>query len=332
MCNNKKMHSNPDKNARGKILEHRFPLFSFVNRLFLADNMKLPFHVLSIILSLFLSACSSDKPVQVANQSPDPSGTQNYKLEIVPKNATRNTVLYLVPHGFEIVDSEIGWLINGEKIANPVSNRLDAGTAKKGDRIQVISTFQGKEIRSNVVTILNSQPVFSKVRLLPEVFHAGDNLFVEATVSDPDEDKTSVSYQWTVNGEPKGDSKKIEEPLKRGDKVSVKITPSDGEVDGSSIVLHREITNIPPMIAESKKYEFEGNTYSYTINAVDPDGDTLTYALTEAPKGMKIDAKTGLITWNVPKEITGKTPFTVSVTDGQGGLVTQKLTLVLSRE
>jgi len=331
MCNNKKMYSNSDEQATGQIIEHRFPPCSFLKCIFPAKSMKLFSPVLAILLSLFLSACSSDKPVQVPKQSPASPGIQEYSLEIVPKNANRDTVLYLVTHGFDIVESEIRWIINGEEIENPSPSRLEAGIAQKGEKIQVIATVRGKEIRSNVITVLNSQPVFSKVRLLPEVFHAGDNLFVEATVSDPDEDQTSVSYQWTVNGEPKGDSMKIDVPLKRGDKVSVKITPSDGENEGSSIILHREITNIPPMIAESKKYTFEGNTYSYTINAVDPDGDTLTYSLTEAPPGMEIDSKTGLITWDVPKEITGKTPFTVSVADGQGGQATQKLTLFLSR-
>ena len=326
------MQKNPDKNARGKFFAHRFLLYSFMKNLFRAYGMKLGFPVLSLILSLSLSACSSDNRVQVASRSPDPSDTRDYKLEIVPKNATRNTMLYLVPHGFDIVDSDTVWLINGEEIENPEPGRLEAGAAKKGDKIQAIATVKDKEIRSNVVPILNSPPVFSTVRLLPEVFHAGDTLFVDATASDPDEDETSVSYQWTVNGEPKGDTKKINASLKRGDKVSVKITPSDGETEGPSIVLHREITNIPPMIAESKKYEFEGNTYSYTIHAVDPDGDTLTYALTEAPKGMKIDSTTGLITWDVPEDVTGKTPFTVSVTDGQGGVVTQKLTLFLRKE
>jgi len=294
--------------------------------------MRAPRFLSFVVLFLFISACSSDDPGGVANQSPAPSGTRDYKLEIVPKNATRNTVLYLVPHGFGIVDSEIRWLINGKEVENPEPNRLEAGSAKKGDRIEVIAAVRGKEIRSNVVTILNSQPVFSRVRLLPEVFHAGDNLFVEATVSDPDADKTSVSYQWTVNDEPKGNSNKIEAPLKRGDKVSVKIIPSDEETDGSAIVLHREITNLPPMIAESRKYEFRSDTYSCKIKAVDPDGDTLTYALAEAPGGMKIDSQTGLITWDVPKEFTGKTPFTVSVTDGHGGEATQKLTLILRKE
>ena len=259
------MYRNSAKEATGKISEHRFSQNSSVKHFFRPDSIKIFFPVLVIILFLFLSACSSDKPDKVSNQSPAPSGTQDYSLEIVPQNATRNTVLYLIPHGFAIFESEITWLINGKQFENPLPNRLEAGTAKKGDMIQVIATVRGQEIWSNVVTIMNSQPTFSKVRLLPEVFHAGDNLYVEATVSDPDADITNISYQWTVNGEPKGNTKQIETPLKRGDKVSVKIIPSDGEAPGSSITLHREITNVPPMITESKKYTFEGSKYSCKI-------------------------------------------------------------------
>ncbi len=47
---------------------------------------------------------------------------------------------------------------------------------------------------------------------------------------------------------------------------------------------------------------------------------------------MTIDPSKGLIKWNVPPEFTGKTPITVSVTDGHGGEVMQSLTLEITPE
>ena len=73
---------------------------------------------------------------------------------------------------------------------------------------------------------------------------------VEVSASDVDGDEVTVSYEWTKNGEPAGNSKRIEAPLRRGDKISVKITPFDGEAHGRSGLLDREIINLPPVITE----------------------------------------------------------------------------------
>ena len=37
--------------------------------------------------------------------------------------------------------------------------------------------------------------------------------------------------------------------------------------------------------------------YTYTVIATDPDDDTLTYYLTQAPDGMTIDRNRGVINW-----------------------------------
>jgi hypothetical protein len=127
------------------------------------------------------------------------------------------------------------------------------------------------------------------------------------------------SPEWTRNGEPAGNEKKINAQLRRGDMVSIRITPFDGEVYGHPAILQREIRNLPPMIAEDKKFVMKGDLYTYQVKAVDPDGDALVYALKAAPRGMTIDQESGLIQWKVPSEFEGKTSFAVSVTDGHGG-------------
>lgn len=47
---------------------------------------------------------------------------------------------------------------------------------------------------------------------------------------------------------------------------------------------------------------------------------------------MTIDSSKGLIKWNVPPEFKGKTTFTVSVTDGNGGEAMQSFTLEIMPE
>jgi hypothetical protein len=59
-----------------------------------------------------------------------------------------------------------------------------------------------------------------------------------------------------------------------------------------------------------------GEMYVYDVDAEDPDGDTLTYALSVAPDGMTIDAATGRIEWTASFT---RQRVEVTVSDGNGG-------------
>lgn len=167
-------------------------------------------------------------------------------------------------------------------------------------------------------TVQNNPPELSKVKLMPEVFKFGDRLYIEAEGSDIDGNEVTMIYEWTINGGPAGNSREIDAQIKRGDRISVRITPYDGELYGSPLTLKREIGNIPPLISEDKNIIFDGNTYTYQIKATDPDGDVLTYSLKTAPDGMTVNSS-GLIQWNVPTDFKGKAPVAVTVLDGHGG-------------
>ncbi|BAY84562.1 YD repeat protein [Calothrix parasitica NIES-267] len=61
--------------------------------------------------------------------------------------------------------------------------------------------------------------------------------------------------------------------------------------------------------------------YLYLAQAVDPDGDPITYSLLNAPTGASIDSATGRIDWTPPT--TGKYPFEIAVADNRGAQTTQ---------
>src|SRR4030043_1093445 len=201
---------------------------------------------LCFILLLLLFSCSSEKPAEVGSQKPAEAGgrgrgsetsqthvsttVSSYSLQIVPVNATCNSAIYLVAQGFKPSDAKIEWLVNDNIISSPAVSQLNTAEIKKGDKVQAKATIQGKEMLSNTIQIKNSPSVISKVKILPEVFKPGDVLGVEVSASDVDGDEVTISYEWTKDGEPAGNSKRIEAPLRRGDKVDVKITPFDGEV------------------------------------------------------------------------------------------------------
>jgi hypothetical protein len=286
-------------------------------------------------LSLFfLLSCSSEKPSDINAQKASEGagnvpGTSragedigSFSLGILPENATRNSTLHLLPHGFSLTEANIEWLVNGVPVQSP-PDQFKAGESRKGDTVQAKAVIQGKEIFSNTVRIGNTPPEVSRVKILPEVFKPGDTLGVEVSGKDTDGDEVTISYEWTKNGEPAGQGKQIEGTLRRGDKISVKIMPFDGEDYGRSGVLHREILNLPPAIIDGRKHSFTGNLFTYQVKANDPDGDPLTYSLKSAPSGMTINSSTGLVKWDVPVQFTGKTSFTISVSDGNGGEAVQ---------
>jgi len=75
-----------------------------------------------------------------------------------------------------------------------------------------------------------------------------------------------------------------------------------------------------------------GNTYSYTVEAQDPDGDTLTYQLAQAPAGMVIDASKGDITWDTTGAGLGSYAVSIRVEDPWGAWAAQSYTLTVTND
>ncbi len=278
---------------------------------------------LSLFLLLFVLACSSEKPSDTGGQSPAGTDGAAYSLTITPLNATRSAIIYAVPHGFELSNATIEWRVNNVTTESTAPGQFAASAAGKNDTVQARAMVQGQEVLSNVIQIQNSPPEVSHAKILQPAGKPGETLGVEATGSDIDDDSVAISYEWMRNGAPAGNSSQMEGSLKKGDKISVKITPFDGELYGRPIIVQRDVLNTKPVIFDNRKFGFDANVYTYQIKAVDSDEDALTYSLKSGPPGMTIDSSSGLIKWNVPPEFIGKTSFTVSVSDGRGGEAVQ---------
>jgi len=296
-----------------------------------------------VITAVLLFACSSDKPASTGAKGPsegrsDFSGTlqqpgaavnDTYALEITPKEATRKSTLNLSSTGFDLSRAKIEWLVNGRPFTTRVPTQFDGADVVKGATVQVKVIMQDRAVTSNSVQLMNAPPAISGIKLMPEVFKPGDTLSIEVKGEDIDEDAVSFLYEWIKNGESAGKGSSIGTPLKRGDKISVRITPYDGTDYGNPVVLEREIRNMPPMIVEHKDFSFDDTMYSYQVKAMDPDGDTLAYSLESPPDGMSIDPSTGLLKWVVPKEFKGKKDVSIAVSDGHGGTAKYSIAITI---
>jgi hypothetical protein len=262
-----------------------------------------------------------DMPAAIATSTQDKTGaSSHFSIELIPAEATKNSMLNLIVHGAEPANTRVIWLVNGSPVANNSSTQFNPANIKKGDVVQAKAIDQGKEVLSNIVPIKNSPPELSNAKFTMNDPSSPGKLSVAVSGRDADGDEVTYLYEWTKNGEPAGKDKTIASSIKRGDQISVKITPFDGEAYGRPAILNMEVKNLPPVFAqEESKLSFKGHVCTTQIRATDPDGDTLTYSLKEAPPGMTIDPATGVMTWNVPPDFEGKVSFTACVNDGHGG-------------
>ena len=280
-----------------------------------------------LITAMLYSSCSSEKP---STTVPERGVDAAYVLDIIPKEATRQSTLQLVSRGFELSGAKIEWRIDNRLFTTLVPTQFIGVDAAKGSAIQAKATVLGREVLSNVVKIVNTPPEIINVKLLPEIIKPGDTIGIEAVGNDIDGDNVTMQYEWTRNGQPAGRGQSIEGVLKRGDKINIRVTPYDGEASGRSVILNREIGNWPPVIIKHNEFKFDNNVYTYQVKATDPDGDELTYSLASEQEGVKIDPATGLLTWVVPSDFKGKKSVTIVVKDGHGGIADYGLNLTIN--
>jgi hypothetical protein len=97
---------------------------------------------------------------------------------------------------------------------------------------------------------------------------------------------------------------------------SYNISDGNGGIASAGVTVTVTPVNDPPQITSQPVTGATiGQPYTYDVNAVDPEGDALTYSLTQAPAGMTIDAATGVISWTPAGNQAGANPVTVQVTD-----------------
>ncbi len=290
--------------------------------------------VLSVFLLLSCEARSSEKiasgNVQADIAKAGKSNGESCTLEITPKKPLRNSILTLISKGFKLSDTAVTWMVNGLPVAGVSGYQFRASDMEKGNVVQASAIVDGVAVISDPVEICSAPPEITSIKLMPETFKPGDDLlYVDATTSDPDEEPVSLFYEWTVNGQPAGTEQHLPVRPRRGDKISVKVTPFDGTNYGNPATLEKTIVNMPPVIDEHTESSFDGKTYTYQVRASDPDGDALTYTLESPQPGMTIDPSTGLLRWAVPPEFKGSQHVTINVSDGKGGNTKDGITIAI---
>jgi hypothetical protein len=210
----------------------------------------------------------------------------------------------------------------------PAAGDVVSPTAQQGGESPVV----GESSRAPGAPVRNSPPEIRGVQFVGGDGRPGNTLAVEMEGYDADGDPVQFEIAWQKNGQPAGTGNRLATPVKRGDKITVTVTPFDGIERGKSATLSREILNTPPTIEGQEEFQVSDNAVTFHVRASDADGDPLTYSLKDAPAGMSIDRKTGLVRWVTSPGTTGKVPFMVIVSDGSGGESTARFTVTIAEQ
>ena len=210
----------------------------------------------------------------------------------------------------------------------PSAGEVVAPTTQQG----VGSPVGGEPARAPGALVRNASPEIRGVRFVGGDGRPGNTLGVETEGYDADGDPVQFEIAWQKNGQPAGNGNRLAAAVRRGDKVTVTVTPFDGKERGKSATLSREIINTPPAIEGQEQFQVGDNAVTFHVRASDADGDPLMFSLKDAPAGMNIDRKTGSVRWVTPLGATGKVPFTVIVSDGSGGESTARFTVTVAEQ
>lgn len=142
----------------------------------------------------------------------------------------------------------------------------------------------GRSEKAGPSTKSNTPPEITTATIFPENPTQKNDLGVMAQSKDPDDDPITYHYQWIKNdAEMIGETTPVLKSgtFKKGDRIQVKVVPSDGKIEGAPFLSGSvKILNSPPVIQEvniEPKPAFANNDLKAIVKGFDPDGDFIYY-------------------------------------------------------
>ncbi len=299
---------------------------------------RLGMTLLCLIL-LFVSVACGDRGGEREVQDVDESSaadvisaTGPVGLALVPDEPTVKSDIKAVVSG-EVGSKEISfrWRVEGKEVAGVGGDTLESSNFTRGQSVAVTSIV-GSEVLTARTSVVNSAPEVQSISLSPDGIYAGVDVTVEVVGYDADGDDIGYNSTWFVNGNEQVTvlSNRLEGlQFARGDEISVEVVPYDAEGDGELYApLPVTVPNGPPSFVSLPSLSFTAEMYTYQAEAIDPDGDELTYSLNAGPDGMSI-SQDGLVTWKIGRTGVGTHEVELIATDSEGAEAFQRYELAI---
>ena len=238
----------------------------------------------------------SSRPVVIDNAPPTLKS-----LTIGPADPTAGTPLLGVlgetsdPDG-ERVRVDVDWYVNSKFVSR--GGALVGDHYRKKDTIFALGTpfdgdAKGTAVKSNVLTAVNSPPEFASFSVTPASVYTDSDVTVSAVTRDHDKDVVRLTYDWKVNGKAIAATTVLSGLVwfDKGDTIELKVTPNDGDVDGTPESRTIKVKNRAPStptidITPGTPKDTDDLRCLITKASVDADGDSFTYHISWERNGV----------------------------------------------
>ena len=221
-----------------------------------------------------------------------------------PDNDEITYSAYNLPEGAEFEDNKFTWKTSYDTVKKEgfVDRLLDKfRVLSKSFYVQFSASSKDKKLVQNaIITVkdVNRAPVLEDME--PIAINEGDTLKIAPNAYDLDGDKVKLSYSGFINTDT------FKSGFDDAGTYHVKVTASDGLLETPKFVqVNIQQSNRAPVFDKIPKIKsIEGDNIAILLNAVDPDGDEITYSMDNAPEGSLI--KGNALLWTPPYDLANK--------------------------
>ncbi|MFT7520827.1 MAG: hypothetical protein ACI9MC_002978 [Kiritimatiellia bacterium] len=239
--------------------------------------------LLSISLLFALAACNQPPTGGAVSIRPEKPASHDDLVAAI-------TDFSVDPNSGDNVDYIVIWKLDGSEVMELAdSMTVESTWTSVGQEWTVSVTPRDNKSFgvpfSTTVTVVNSTPTIAELRLEPSSPREGDTVKALFRAEDTDGDKVVSTYAWFVNDRDIGQSNDSlsSDYFDKGDSILVKVTPSDGHVEGEPITSSTiRAVNTPPQISAARinptvDAEVDSLFTCEPQGWSDPDGDSAEY-------------------------------------------------------
>lgn len=294
------------------------------------------------IIAIFIALLWTGCPGGNQNQNTGPQvNTPPFinSAEVTPSNPVQGSRLSLRVQAGDKEGNNITytvkWFLNDQAIGEGMEYYL--AEAKRGDQIHAEVTpsdgkASGEQVRTASVSIGNTSPKILSARISPDtILTSTGTLSVTGDGVDPDGDSIRWVCEWKIDNNrilpDTGLSINLADlKLKKGSTIAAELLARDQDTVSLPYQLDISVVNSHPVLTNaSDSIPYKPGSISFPVPIIDPEGDAVTFQLLDAPEGLQIDKKTGLVTGAVAD--SGVFTILVRATDSEGAYLDARFTL-----